>query len=526
MSQPILDVAIVGGGVSGVFAAWRLLSTGIARDVAVFEASDRIGGRLLSVEPPGMPHMTAELGGMRYLPSVQPRITKLIELLNDSPKRYEPIETFEFPVDEPDNIAYLRGVHMRFATFKDRPYEIPYRLSFQEQGKSVGAILVNAIEQIVPGITQPSLTEAARREMAQAATLSGEPLYEMGFWEVLARVLSSEAYQLGIAAGGYQSVLANWNAADAIPWFLSDFGVTPRYRGFKKGFQQVPLALAAKVVQAGGRIQLNARIHGFAWRDGIVELQTTEGMVIRARHLILAMPRRSLELLMPNAPLLQTASVRRLIGSVTPRPLFKLFTTYREPWWLAAGVKSGRSVTDLPIRQTYYWPLETGEPSQKGRSMLMASYDDGLHVSFWDGFRPKRGIQWLSTATAAHSFDNVNDSISTATSGWQQHKAPTMMIAEVQRQLAELHGLKYIPDAIDAAFMDWGDDPYGGGWNSWNIGVRSWEVKKQILRPLAEAPVYICGEAYSDAQGWVEGALQTAELMLERSFDIKPLLEA
>jgi monoamine oxidase len=520
MSQATLDVAIVGGGVSGVYAAWRLLSEGRAQNVTVFEADDRIGGRLLSVEPPNMPHMTAELGGMRILPAVQPRIAALLERLNANPQGYEPIETFAFPVDEPDNIAYLRGVHMRLSTFTTQPSDIPYRLTFQEQGQSVGAILVRAIEQLVPGITQPSLTEAQRRAMTRDATLDGEPLYEMGFWEVLARVLSSEAYQLGTAAGGYQSVLSNWNAADAIPWFLSDFGVAPSYRGFKKGFQQVPLALAAQTMHAGGQICLNTRVHGVAWRDGIFELQLDSGDVVQARQLILAMPRRSLELLMPHSPLLQMPAVQRLIGSVTPRPLFKLFTTYREPWWLAAGVKSGRSVTDLPVRQTYYWPLETGEPALSGRSMLMASYDDGLNVSFWDGFRPKRGLLWLSSGAAPRTFDEADAGIAAATAGWQRYQAPPAMVAEVQRQLAELHGLKYVPHAVDAAFMDWGDDPYGGGWNSWNIGVRSWEVKEQIVQPVADVPLYVCGEAYSDAQGWVEGALQTADRLLERHFGI------
>ena len=33
---------------------------------------------------------------------------------------------------------------------------------------------------------------------------------------------------------------------------------------------------------------------------------------------------------------------------------------------------------------------------------------------------------------------------------------------------------------------------------------------------------FICGEAYSDAQGWVEGALQTADLMLAK-FGLSPL---
>ena len=67
-----------------------------------------------------------------------------------------------------------------------------------------------------------------------------------------------------------------------------------------------------------------------------------------------------------------------------------------------------------------------------------------------------------------------------------------------------------------------GADPFGDGWNSWNIGVKSWEVKRQIIKPLGERSLYICGEAYSAAQGWVEGALQTADMMLE-GFGIGPL---
>jgi hypothetical protein len=55
--------------------------------------------------------------------------------------------------------------------------------------------------------------------------------------------------------------------------------------------------------------------------------------------------------------------------------------------------------------------------------------------------------------------------------------------------------------------------------------VKSWEVKEKILRPINGKPVYICGEAYSNAQGWVEGALESADLMLENGeyFGLDPL---
>jgi monoamine oxidase len=366
--------------------------------------------------------------------------------------------------------------------------------------------------------------------MIRDASFASVPLYQQGFWNVLLRVISTEAYQLGVDAGGYNSTLTNWNAADAIPWYLSDFGVTPRYKAFKRGFQQVPKSLARLFCDNGGEVRLGARLHGFDWDDGVFVLRVGES-TIRATSLILAMPRRSLDLLSPTSPPLQ--AIQDLIASVTPRPLFKLFTTYSSPWWRAAGftkpdrsfvpVEAGRTVTDLPVRQTYYWPKPDGTPAIDGAAMLMASYDDGPNIGFWDALRPQRREAWQSGRSVPAPDDPFPGASSEPTSGnWGEFPAPIQMVAEVARQLALIHGLPYTPDVRNAAFRDWGADPFGGGWNSWNIGVKSWEIKQKIIQPLAPQPLYICGEAYSDAQGWVEGALQTADMMLQK-LEVPPL---
>jgi monoamine oxidase len=521
MAEEILDVAVVGGGVSGLYSGWRLLTTGKAKDVTVFEASSRLGGRLLSVVPPDIPHMTAELGGMRILPSVQPRVTKLIEELNQGAGAGDKIETYPFPVDEDANISYLRGVYLRLSDFQDNPAEVPYQLNFLEYGKTAGAIVLNAINQVVPGITDPNLTEEQRREMARNTVFGGRPLHKQGFWQVLTRVMSGEAYQLAVAAGGYQSTLTNWNAADAIPWYLSDFGVNPDYRGFKKGFQQVPLTVAERFKAAGGKIHDKHQLQGFESNGDLVTLHFKDGGSVRARRLVLAMPRRSLDLITSGSPLLQKTAVRKLVQSVTPQPLFKLFTTYEYPWWLAAGVEKGRTTTDLPVRQTYYWPKDDGSAATQGRAMLMASYDDGLNIGYWDSFRGKRGKGWRDTARDVEGPELFVGEVDEqggdqSSEKWRRYRAPQAMVEEVQRQLGLIHGLSYTPKVMNASFKDWGDDPFGGGWNSWNVGVKSWEVREKIIQPVDGEPVYICGEAYSDAQGWVEGALQTADLLLAK----------
>jgi hypothetical protein len=39
---------------------------------------------------------------------------------------------------------------------------------------------------------------------------------------------------------------------------------------------------------------------------------------------------------------------------------------------------------------------------------------------------------------------------------------------------------------------------------------------------MSGVPVYICGEAYSHQQGWVEGALATTESMLQKHLGLAP----
>jgi monoamine oxidase len=62
--------------------------------------------------------------------------------------------------------------------------------------------------------------------------------------------------------------------------------------------------------------------------------------------------------------------------------------------------------------------------------------------------------------------------------------------------------------------MNWEEDPYGGAWHTWNQGVKSWEVMKKIAAPVPELALHIVGEAWSTNQGWVEGALETAEAVV------------
>lgn len=62
MAEAEYDVAIVGGGIGGLYTAWRLMRSTKLK-IALFEASDRFGGRYHTVLMPG--GFAADLGAAR-----------------------------------------------------------------------------------------------------------------------------------------------------------------------------------------------------------------------------------------------------------------------------------------------------------------------------------------------------------------------------------------------------------------------------------------------------------------------------
>jgi monoamine oxidase len=523
----VLDYAIVGGGISGIYSAWRLKEWDNELAIEVFEASDRIGGRLLTVVPPKIPSARVELGGMRYIVEEHPWVNALVSYLQ--------LETEPLPADEPQNIAYVRGKLLRMFELTDAS-KIPYDVRPDETSPGVlgnltaqaaALSLAPTIEQLL-GIKVKSwkdlkLTAAQWNTIATQGTYEGASLASLPMRYLMMRSMSNEALHLDEDTGGYDSILYTWNAADGFPWNLGDFTPQTTYVHVTAGYDEVPVILAKRFSKASGTIHLSARLESFdVTDDGNVRLEIVEegiAQTVLAKRLILAMPRRSLELLDQTGAVLGrgNADVRELIRSVTPIPLFKLAICYPSPWWESLppvqppggkkeGISIGRSVTDLPIRQCYYWKVDP----QTNHAVLLV-YDDGRDLDYWAGLRDARRPSFESAVTVDESAE------------WSKHPAPRRMVDEIHRQLLEMHGItdpSTVPQPYAGAYRDWGEDPYGGGANFWHVGVRSYEVAERIMQPKPPLPVYICGESYSHGQGWVEGALETAEEMLEKHFGL------
>ena len=99
-----IDIVIIGAGVAGTLAAYRLAARYPTKSIAVFESRSRFGGRLWSVPVPPVENELAELGGMRT--PFQHRAT--LDLIDELG-----LSTHSAPASAPSNFVRLRGTRMR-----------------------------------------------------------------------------------------------------------------------------------------------------------------------------------------------------------------------------------------------------------------------------------------------------------------------------------------------------------------------------------------------------------------------------
>jgi monoamine oxidase len=64
--------------------------------------------------------------------------------------------------------------------------------------------------------------------------------------------------------------------------------------------------------------------------------------------------------------------------------------------------------------------------------------------------------------------------------------------------------------------MHWGSSQREIAWAFWRPGHNSDQMMALALHPDPTLPIHLCGETFSQAQGWVEGALATAEALARR----------
>lgn len=543
------DVAIIGSGVSGLYSGWRLKNSSNFADknVVIFEMKNRIGGRLFSVRNyPKMENIVGELGGMRYMEH-QRIITNLIEKVFD-------LKTKDFPMgDSEKNIMYLRGQRFNESKFSTKDFITNYNLPEHLQGKHPDEIFTKIVNDILihnnlqPGSKNRKEWDKIKNKLVHyKGPDKGHKLRDTGFWNLINDIIGNEGYNYISDAGAYFSNTINWNASEAMPYIIGDFTGDINYKTIEDGFDKISESLANSFINANGRIYTESKLINFSKSSNAkykyeLTIRNTENQLdnkVLCNKIILAMPRRSLELLNKDNILFQNGRNKNFIynmRSVIGEPSFKLLMGF-EPeengnsWWKNNfNIDNGRSVTDLPMRQCYYFGTD---PVTKS-SLLLASYNDMRTVDYWKPLEiPDSGKEYLKNSKSFHD-KRENEKFSPKFSNFftkedfdrvepEYKEAPERMVNHSLAQLKELHGLKEIPQPFTTIYENWNDDPFGGGYHAWKARYDVSYVMKFMRQPVDGENVHICGEAYSDQQGWVEGALCVAENLLQQQFNLSP----
>lgn len=546
------DCVIIGAGVSGTYAAWRLLTDknspykGQGDKVALFEMSDRVGGRLLTWMPFGKGSgLRAELGGMRFLKTSDDGTHRGHELVHKLIGKLG-LETTDFYTIEKGadkdpgkdhGILYVRGERTRY--LQPDPHTIKARYDLNDtESKAPGSILSDVITTIVqqnkdnlPEETSLDWTKWNRETWDRVKPLlkyQGNDLHKWGFWNLLSTILSNEGYQYLTDALGYYSLVRNWNASEALSFIAQDFAAPPDFFTLKNGLSELPETLAGQFLIESGdysNLFLGHQLVKFEVDESATfpftlhfhksiddwEKRFPGGdkmpyhPTVRAKKIILALPSWSLKALEPSRAFdpQKNKRLQKVINSVEGMPAFKLFLLYRERWWekpngggIGGKIEHGHSVCDLPIRQTYYFkPDESAKDN--GWGLLMVSYDDGQAVDYWRGMEEPPDKRQESREALMNEIQELGlpamfSGLLTSKDNMKfvpppnLHLAPDIMTRRAVEQMELLHNQwpGSTPKPAIAAYADWSLDPFGGGWNFWRPQVDALEVMEKLASPL------------------------------------------
>jgi lysine 2-monooxygenase len=466
-----LDLAVIGAGAAGTWVAHAVQQARPDWSIALFERHERMGGRLRSVRVPGLDH-PIELGGMRYLTSHR-RVKAIVTDLG--------IVTRPFDLHGGTERSFLRGV------FGDGPTDpragAGYDLPDDERGRSAFDLAREGFLRIVPD-AETLDAEGWRRARAAGRYLDRR-LIDWSFAEAMASVRSPEGHRFAVDAFGYDSGIRPHNIGTAIEYLLGGNDPNIEARVPVDGMDAIPKALAGRFQELGGAIHLGHDLVEVSVDEGLARLVFDGREAVTASRVVLALPVSALRALGGSASALGFAQ-RRIYDAIEGFPATKLYLWFDRPWWRhpTDGPKGIRTTTDLPLRKTFYFDTDPDAPAA-----ILASYTDGLDSE------PIVGL-----AGGASNGE----------------PAPAPLLAAALRQLRTLHPYAEIPEPNGSAFMHWGSDPREIGWCYWLAGYNPDVVMPVAIQPEPSLPIFICGESFSRAQAWVEGALETAEAAVTR----------
>ena len=462
------DVAIIGGGLCGLYAAYLLMQQTNAK-IFMFEKMAYLGGRIITKRHD---NFLIEYGPARFESGVQSKLMKLIFELGIEIEHFSGLPA---SANRPDYTKLSDEENMIFQTEDDTNHQLP----------DVLILIMFGIRKILQGQTcnfKKNSNEQTRTKLKQivreTAKFKGKFLYEYGILDLLKEVLSEECINFILQEGHfYYMIDKNTNAAEHVCMFLDLFAL------FKWDFVSVKGGMHIIIEKLHRHVSDKIKIH---YRNQLLHLEQLKktnlyklafdtGVNIVCKHVIFTVPPdhiSHIEGIPRQICNLMKFNLKRV-------KLFKIFVIIENPPWADGTMEL---MSDVPCREV--------------QQFVDNSNNEGMLVFYGD--EPLRKL-WFNS----EEENTLSD------------KETSILL---RNQVCEILRISY-PDnnnwRIKVIEMnDWYRKPNLGVY-LWKPGIQCFPIVNQLAAFSLSGDdvrnVHICGEAFSEYQCFMEGSLRSAE---------------
>lgn len=475
----LTDFLIVGAGVSGAYAAWRLGQRYPGKSITVIEKSEYIGGRLISVPFPTQADIAAELGGMRYFASVQPYTAKIVEVLR--------LTSVVKPYREPKGVAYFRG-----GRFTNDTIATTTRFSI---GRQLAANYCLPDSKTSPLEIVESYIESQINGLTKSEIMANKKFNSVNFIDFLRRGGISDAVIAAYCDFYAYNYIFFLNIAVA-NILLDDVQVNDPQLFIENGYATIVEKLFDLAGQFRLRVMTETRLIKIVSNSDGLECEIVSKCGCRhkivTKNLLLSIKSHDVETI--EAP--WTANFLETISKLRNWPAFKCFLEIdKSSFELLQNQNNqalGRCVTDLNLTQL--WLYE--------QPYYLLVYVDQEKARFWQSYLKQDDTtdtqypQWIDPSENQELVNELIREISIMFELCESQIIVTKILYKYWNQLAN--------------FWKFGDIP---------------KFAQQAIKPL-DTPykAYTIGNGFSFQQSWVDNALNATDDLLVSKYDTIPLI--